>query len=61
MYLSLVNDLLNVNIDTNEKYTFIQGFSGAGKSLFVQEVEASIEIEDDTLKTSNKCYVISNP
>jgi hypothetical protein len=61
VYLNLVNDLININIETDEKYTFIQGFSGAGKSLFVQEVEACIETENDTLKTSNKCYVISNP
>ena len=43
MHFSLNTSMLQVNIKTNEKYIFISGFSGAGKSLFVAKVERVTE------------------
>lgn len=46
MYFKLHTNKIQVDIETKEKYVFIQGFSGAGKSLFIEEVERLSNLEN---------------
>lgn len=61
MYFKLNTEYVHAEIETDEKYVFISGFSGAGKSLFVREVEQLIETgANDEIVCDLDFYVISN-
>ncbi|MDE6618904.1 MAG: hypothetical protein K2K74_00145 [Lachnospiraceae bacterium] len=61
MYFKMNTEFVHVDIETDEKYVFISGFSGAGKSLFVREVEQLIETgAKDEIVCDLDFYVISN-
>lgn len=63
MYLKLKTDCMDVDIETNTKYVFIQGSSGVGKSLFIQIIKMILESNvglGTLLRSSSKCIIIDS-
>lgn len=61
MFFKMNTEYVHADIETDEKYVFISGFSGAGKSLFVRELEQLIETDTkEEIMSDLDYYVISN-
>lgn len=61
MFFKMNTEYVHADIETDEKYVFISGFSGAGKSLFVRELEQLIETgAKEEIACDLDFYVISN-
>ena len=57
--LQLTTENIECSINIKDKYCLISGFSGSGKSLFIQELEESINIKSDSLICDYPIIVIS--
>lgn len=63
MLFKVKTSSIDVSIESEEKYVFISGFSGAGKSLFISEVERIVEVGNDAenlIESDLKYYIINN-
>lgn len=59
MKLTLQTAVLDCEISIRDKYCFISGFSGQGKSLFIQELADSINTESESLSCSLPLVVVN--
>jgi len=49
MHFKLKTSILDIDISTDEKYIFISGFSGAGKSMMIEEISRVIRTEGNVI------------
>ena len=49
MYFKLKTSILDIDISTDEKYIFISGFFGAGKSMMTEEISRVIRTDGDVM------------
>lgn len=57
-YFKFVSSHINIDIDLKDKYVFIDGFSGCGKSLFVTELVEALTLQPELVSSDLDVFVI---